>query len=174
VQVITRRAGNALLWPDGVWGCCGASGGQQSAVAWASGRYALAGAGERRAASGERREWLVLVSARAMSSLIVTSLVRFPKVKLAVFWQSPESFFRRWSPRRRLCGLFSGGPQKSREGKRPARSDQIALGGETYDRQRRTPDGRRGTFLAWTQKKSFFSAPKKPKKSCLPGRGQPV
>jgi hypothetical protein len=61
--------------------------------------------------------------------------------------------------------LFWQPPQKRRQGSRPRESDRIVPRAETYVFARRTRDVSPKTFLAWTPKKSFFSAPKKPKKS---------
>jgi hypothetical protein len=166
----------ALLWPDGDWAAAAgvrnwglglqtASSQTAAAIGRRVGelsrlRRAICTGRSRRAAG-----MVGLVSARATSSLIITRFVRFPKMKVEVFWQSRESFFRRGRPRRPLCGLFSGGPQKSLAGVTTTTSDGTMPRDATYEFRRGTSHVGRRTFLAWTQKKSLFSAPKKPKKS---------
>jgi hypothetical protein len=59
----------------------------------------------------------------------------------------------------------AGGPQKSLAGVTTTTSDGTMPRDATYEFRRGTSHVGRGTFLAWTQKKSLFSAPKKPKKS---------
>ncbi len=113
------------------------------------------------ASGGNGWFWFPLVRVQPDSIQLCSNLDE----EFGCFLAVEGNFFRPRFPRLGQCGLFSGGPQKSRRGFTTTTTDRTVPRDTTYDFRRGPSPIRRRTFLAWTQKKSLFQRPKKPKKS---------
>jgi len=99
------------------------------------------------ASGGNGWFWFPLVRVQPDSIQLCSNLDE----EFGCFLAVEGNFFRPRFPRLGQCGLFSGGPQKSRRGFTTTTSDRTVPRDTTYDFRRGPSPIRRRTFLAWTQ-----------------------